>query len=40
LKKLPLVTSGHRGQRPTSSIHRWWWLWCGHAKTRLQLDQR
>ena len=19
--------SGHKGQRPTSSIHRWWWRW-------------
>jgi len=19
--------TGHRGQRPTSSIHRWWWWW-------------
>jgi len=25
---LPLKEgSGHRGQRFTSSIHRWWWWW-------------
>ena len=27
-RALPLIEgSGQRGQRPTSSIHRWWWWW-------------